>query len=143
MWQPKRKNSSDDNMIPLINIVFLLLIFFMVAGQIQKRPDASINLPALHIDDTQAPAVQQMIEMFADGRIAINQIPVNQNGSQEIETGSSELADALSQLHGSVTLVADSAITAADLENILSELRNRPVGDEVSVNLLLEPNINE
>ena len=41
----KPNSNSDDNLIPLINIVFLLLIFFMVAGQMQKPLATDITLP--------------------------------------------------------------------------------------------------
>lgn len=34
----------DSQMIPMINIVFLLLIFFMIAGQIQKPSPQQVNL---------------------------------------------------------------------------------------------------
>jgi len=40
-----KSNSSDDNLIPLINIVFLMLIFFMVAGQIQRTDSIKIEPP--------------------------------------------------------------------------------------------------
>ena len=39
------RNQGDDNLIPLINVVFLMLIFFMVAGQIQRSDPQKINLP--------------------------------------------------------------------------------------------------
>ncbi|PKH04277.1 biopolymer transporter ExbD [Psychromonas sp. MB-3u-54] len=42
---PKRTPVSDENMIPLINVVFLLLIFFMVAGQIQHSDPQKIDPP--------------------------------------------------------------------------------------------------
>ena len=37
--------SSDDNLVPLINVVFLMLIFFMVAGQIRATDAVSIIPP--------------------------------------------------------------------------------------------------
>ena len=41
---PRRGSlSGEDSLIPLINIVFLLLIFFMVAGQIAQPQDADIR----------------------------------------------------------------------------------------------------
>ncbi len=40
-----KSNNSDDNLIPLINIVFLMLIFFMVAGQIQRTDSVKIEPP--------------------------------------------------------------------------------------------------
>lgn len=33
------KINSDDNLLPLVNIIFLLLIFFMIAGVIQKQKE--------------------------------------------------------------------------------------------------------
>lgn len=36
---------GDDSVIPLINVVFLMLIFFMVAGQIQKSDPINITPP--------------------------------------------------------------------------------------------------
>ena len=43
--RPRRKANTDDNLIPLINIVFLLLIFFMIAGKIEQIHDAGLTLP--------------------------------------------------------------------------------------------------
>ena len=40
-----RKDNGDDALIPLINIVFLMLIFFMVAGQISKSDAAFVSPP--------------------------------------------------------------------------------------------------
>lgn len=39
------QTSNDDNLIPLINVVFLMLIFFMVAGQISKSDAIKIDPP--------------------------------------------------------------------------------------------------
>tara|TARA_B100000900_G_C20515634_1_gene689926 strand:+ start:536 stop:934 length:399 start_codon:yes stop_codon:yes gene_type:complete len=33
----KRKDYDDDSLLPLVNIIFLLLIFFMIAGVIEER----------------------------------------------------------------------------------------------------------
>ena len=42
----KETNLSDSiNLIPMINLVFLLLIFFLLTGIIQKKEDPSILIP--------------------------------------------------------------------------------------------------
>ena len=42
----KETNLSDSiNLIPMINLVFLLLIFFLLTGIIQKKEDPSILVP--------------------------------------------------------------------------------------------------
>ncbi len=33
----KKRDFDDDSLLPLVNIIFLLLIFFMIAGVIEKR----------------------------------------------------------------------------------------------------------
>ncbi len=33
----KKREYDDDGLLPLVNIIFLLLIFFMIAGVIEKR----------------------------------------------------------------------------------------------------------
>ena len=32
-----KREYDDDSLLPLVNIIFLLLIFFMIAGVIEKR----------------------------------------------------------------------------------------------------------
>lgn len=41
----RNRQGGDDGVIPLINVVFLMLIFFMVAGQIQKSDPIKITPP--------------------------------------------------------------------------------------------------
>lgn len=48
-----RAASNDDNMVPLINVVFLMLVFFMVAGQIRKADPIPI-IPPYSINDTRS-----------------------------------------------------------------------------------------
>ena len=43
--KPKPRQLNDDNLIPLINIVFLMLIFFLVAGQIITQDSALFSAP--------------------------------------------------------------------------------------------------
>ncbi|ETX09639.1 biopolymer transportern ExbD [Marinomonas ushuaiensis DSM 15871] len=49
----KRIASDDDNMVPLINVVFLMLVFFMVAGQIKKADPIAV-VPPHSINETRA-----------------------------------------------------------------------------------------
>ena len=43
---------NDDNLLPLVNIIFLLLIFFMLAGVIAKQKEMyDIDLASAVIDD--------------------------------------------------------------------------------------------
>lgn len=125
MIEPRTRSlSSDDNMIPLINIVFLLLIFFMVAGHIQKRPDAEISLPTLKVNSEEA-HIQNLLELYVDGRMTLNQSVVSQD----------DLSARLDTISGELTLVVDRRLTAGDLEQVLKPLRTQA---QLSVSLLLE-----
>ena len=42
---PHRSTVSDNNLIPMINVVFLLLIFFMVAGVVRTSDPLSLKAP--------------------------------------------------------------------------------------------------
>lgn len=66
---PTRKSSSDDNLIPLINIVFLMLIFFMIAGQIEATMPLKVTPPAAGNEQSHQEA-DFTIFIDADGRLA-------------------------------------------------------------------------
>lgn len=62
---------NEDNLIPLINIVFLMLIFFMVAGQIQSRDGLAIDPPFADnrpLSDTET----RTLAILADGQLVID-----------------------------------------------------------------------
>ena len=47
----KKREYDDDGLLPLVNIIFLLLIFFMIAGVIEKRiVKDDIELPAAKLN---------------------------------------------------------------------------------------------
>ena len=47
----KKRQYDDDGLLPLVNIIFLLLIFFMIAGVIEKRiVKDDIELPAAKLN---------------------------------------------------------------------------------------------
>ena len=70
----KRQNKEELslNLTPLIDIVFLLLIFFMVSTTFTKENHLSINLPEADGEVTDAP--KQMVEVIIDkdGQYSIN-----------------------------------------------------------------------
>ena len=110
------KPSSDDNMIPLINIVFLLLIFFMVAGQIKAQPGQAITLPSTaQLESAQAQTLR--LELFADGQLMLN--------GELIEVASLKSKIDLESA-GSIALFADARVTAKQLDELLSEFANTP-----------------
>ncbi|GGO84127.1 hypothetical protein GCM10011348_29650 [Marinobacterium nitratireducens] len=65
------KTTSDDNLIPLINVVFLMLIFFMVAGQI-SRSDAVRIVPPASISDKRTAAENPVEVLIADAQLYLD-----------------------------------------------------------------------
>ncbi|WP_353352262.1 biopolymer transporter ExbD [Oceaniserpentilla sp. 4NH20-0058] len=119
MWQSlqelshkKVSQSSDDNMIPLINIVFLLLIFFMVAGQIKAQQDASIRLPESKKLET-AQMVSMHLELLRDGQIQLN--------GELIQAAQLKTAFPVNQAT-SIALFADGRATAKQLDTLISAI---------------------
>lgn len=71
LLQKKPRQLNDDNMIPLINIVFLMLIFFLVAGQISSQDSALFTAP----QSSQENKLQEsdfVILLAADGMIWVD-----------------------------------------------------------------------
>ena len=45
--KPVKKEYDDDGLLPLVNIIFLLLIFFMIVGVIEQKVSMdNLNMPA-------------------------------------------------------------------------------------------------
>ncbi len=69
----KRQNREavDVNLTPLIDIVFLLLIFFMVSTTFTKENHLSINLPeaSAEASETQPQAIEILISASGEYRI--------------------------------------------------------------------------
>ncbi len=64
-----RKNMSDDvevNLTPLIDVVFLLLIFFMVTTTFDKNAQININLPTTQ--NAKSSPMKMPLEVIIDGK---------------------------------------------------------------------------
>ena len=75
------KRNDDDRILPLINVVFLLLIFFMLAGKLSAGDPFRIEPPA---SVSEAPASTKQIEILigADGQLALDDELVDEAGLQ-------------------------------------------------------------
>lgn len=134
-----KKEAVDVNLTPLIDVVFLLLIFFMVSTTFTKETRLTLQLPEA---DGEAPAqMTDMVEITisVDGRYAVNGKPVI---NTEIKTLMVAI-DKISQSDSSRPLVitADAksphqaVVTAMDAAGQmgfvnLSITTKRPVGAE-------------
>ncbi|WP_321325665.1 biopolymer transporter ExbD [Thiomicrorhabdus sp.] len=71
----RRRPDPEDSLIPLINIVFLLLIFFMVAGQISATETQDIE-PPTSSSETPLDRDGWVIQINAQQEILLNDEPI-------------------------------------------------------------------
>lgn len=67
MRAPLPPRSRPEPTIGLINVVFLMLIFFLIAGTIAATPEPEMTLVSLADIETRAP--QDALVLLADGRL--------------------------------------------------------------------------
>lgn len=71
-----KSKTDDDNLVPLINVVFLMLVFFMVAGQIRKADPAPV-IPPTSINDHKATSDPNLVIVVGqDKQIYLDDQPV-------------------------------------------------------------------
>ncbi len=72
MWIKKRKEDLQINLTPLIDVVFLLLIFFMVSTSFKKETKITVNLPEANGEVAEALPVSLDISVNKSGEVFIN-----------------------------------------------------------------------
>ena len=72
--RPVRKELPDLNLTPLIDVVFLLLIFFMVSTTFDKHARIKVELPEAATQDEEVRERQVLeVTIDAEGRYYVNQ----------------------------------------------------------------------
>lgn len=124
---PRRANNAEDNVLPLINVVFLLLIFFMVSGTLLQEPPFELTPPSTRHAESQD-ARQEYLAIGADGRLAW--------GGESIDQAA--LAERLRRRanpEAPLQVRADRRLTARELNQLLATLR---AGGVARIQLLTE-----
>ena len=89
-----RRDYEDDGLLPLVNIIFLLLIFFMIVGVIEKNIlKDNLELPKVALDKFEN---KDVAKIFYDENknIYLNDMPINIKGLREKIT-TSEIKEAV------------------------------------------------
>jgi biopolymer transport protein ExbD len=77
--RPRRAEDPEVNLTPLIDVVFLLLVFFMVSTTFVREAELEILLPEASIAPSQEEARSLEILVDSDGRYAVNSRPLANN----------------------------------------------------------------
>ncbi len=114
-----KSRSQDESVLPLINIVFLLLIFFMIAGTL-TRPELFPVEPPESRGEAEPEGDGLELLLDADGRLALENTPVT------LEDLGARLKE-----HGEdtphVRLKADAEVPAHRLMAVMDALRGAGV----------------
>ncbi len=113
-----KRNYEDDGMLPLVNIIFLLLIFFMIVGVIEKNVvKENIQLPAAALDKFDN---RELTKIFIDKEksIFINDEKIYMNQvNQKLKLIKNK----------EVVLIADKSLLITDINLILVELQKNKI----------------
>ena len=109
----KKGEYDDDSLLPLVNIIFLLLIFFMIAGVIEKR---------ITKDDIELPTAD--LERFEHKEIT--KIFINENNIFSVNSKIIDINKIPSHLKANkineVVIIADKKILIKDINPLLTKL---------------------
>ncbi|MDG4548872.1 MAG: biopolymer transporter ExbD [Candidatus Contendobacter sp.] len=70
--RPQRREEPDLNLVPMIDIVLVLLIFFMIATSLRHESKLEIRLPESASQPLPGNLAQLEIDIDAGGRYAVN-----------------------------------------------------------------------
>lgn len=114
-FQPPRPRARRETILPMINVVFLLLIFFLMTAQIAPAPPLDITPPEATTDTAEAPP--RTLWISADGLMVHDE-----------HTGEAALAALVAGV-GPVLIHADARLPAAELARLMRWLTVRGVID--------------
>ena len=126
----QRPKNEDDRILPLINVVFLLLIFFMLAGRLAATDPFQID-PPVSASEGLVAVEDLLVQVGVDGRLALN--------GEELSEEAMTAAVAARLAEGTpapVRLKADGTVEASRVVAIMELLRSAGVE---SVQLLTLP----
>jgi biopolymer transport protein ExbD len=114
----RRRSRPDDHLIPLINVIFLMLIFFMIVGQIRPADALRVEPPESQQEQAAADTEPDLV-LAADGRLALgDRVLAREALPAALRDGQAAAGTAPAPL----TLKADAAVPAAVLRETLALL---------------------
>ena len=106
----KKIMNNEDNLLPLVNIIFLLLIFFMLAGVIAKQKELhNVNLASAAIEEYNEDNKNTLF-INVDGSLTLNDQPITESTLQ---------AQLVSLKTEDIIIAADGSLDSSSLNKIL------------------------
>lgn len=101
----EREPPADINLTPLIDVVFLLLIFFMVSTTFERNAELIVELPEASTEASQATVETIDVVIDAKGRFYVND---RQLVNTQLDTVRRALVGAAAGQDPPITLTADA-----------------------------------
>lgn len=112
-----RPAPDGENVLPLINVVFLLLVFFMVAGALERADLFAVTPPETAVEATPEDR-HGVLLLAADGRLALADQPVERDAlAAAVQAWREANPDEI------LTVKADATAEALDVVALLEDLR--------------------
>ena len=115
-----KRDYDDDGLLPLVNIIFLLLIFFMIVGVIEKSIlKDNLDLPSVELDRFQN---KEVIKIYYDKNkeLFIDDKKINLNDISTLL----KTSDA-----AKIVLIADKSLLVSDINKVLLVLQNNKINN--------------
>ena len=113
-----KREYDDDSLLPLVNIIFLLLIFFMIAGVIEKR---------IIKDDIELPSA----DLTKFDNKEITKIFINKNNEYFINDELIEIGNINQYIKANkkneVVIIADKSLFINDINLLLIKLHENDI----------------
>lgn len=123
----RRRRAPAEALVPMINVVFLLLIFFLMSATIAPPDPFDVTLPGASAQDSADPSGPVVLHVSADGEMA--------HGDLRGEAAFAALMSAGDGRPDTVVLRADEGLDGAVFAGILARLAAAGVGDvDLTVN---------
>jgi len=101
-----RRDEVELNLTPLIDVVFLLLIFFMVSTTFEHEAEINITLPEASEEYTETKPEAVKVAIDAQGRVFINNTLLL---NSQLHTIREALRDAVYDLHAPPVIISADA----------------------------------
>ena len=126
-YKQNKKNLSESvNLIPMINLIFLLLIFFLLTGVIQKKDNPEISIPESSQGVKKKYDINQIVlQINKNGSMTIDNKIVSKNEFKQIEVNKEDI----------VLLNIDKDITIKKTNEFLNILKSMGL-EKVHINVL-------
>lgn len=113
-----KKEYDDDGLLPLVNIIFLLLIFFMIAGVIEKKiVRDNLELPSAELSRFENKEVTK-IYINKDNNYFLND-KITSNENIIIYINEKKIKE--------VILIADKSLLINDINKLLNNLHKNNI----------------